>query len=252
MVVGAQQMFERSTALEIKYELKQAFANFGIPLAKIGVVCTDGGSNVVSACKELFGTNKHIVCACHILDNVVKESLSSEPILCKLLTNLKRLVQFFKQSYVAANFLRKLQKDDGVDKPLMVIQSVLTRWNSVLLAINRFVHLHSFIKSVLSKPLIARTNPPVLNDQDVHSLKEIIPLLENFQKYTTKFSTNSQPVSSTFILHVSFLTHYLKNLTLSEDFAKNLQKKLLEVLDARFKKARTAPLLAAAFMLDPR
>jgi hypothetical protein len=259
--LGARQLLERSTANEIGEEVKSALKNFGVDITKIGAVCTDGGSNALKACRDMFGSNKHVACCCHVLDNTVKESIAATSDLPDLIAIVKRVVQFFKQSYCAANELRNLQMKIHkikLSKCLMLIQSVPTRWNSTLGSIQRFIQLFPLVKKVLLKlkskaAESSRQNfPPDLQDGIVDSIKSVVPLLTGFQDFTKKFSSNNAPVSGTAILDVQFLQLRLENLDVTDPIALQLREKLIGEIKKRFASTYSSTLLSAANLLDPR
>lgn len=252
---------DRSTANEIGEEVKSAMKDFGVDIKKIGAVCTDGGSNALKACRDMFGAVKHVSCCCHVLDNTVKESIAATANLPELISILKRIVQFFKQSYCAANELRNLQikiHKIKLSSCLMLIQSVPTRWNSILAAMQRFVQLFPLVKKVILKlkskaAESSRQNfPPDLQNDLVESIKSVVPLLTGFQEFTKKFSSNNMPVSGTAVLDIQFLQLRLEKLKVTDPTARLLRDNLIAEIKKRFATVRSSTLLSAANILDPR
>lgn len=248
-------MLDRSTSAEIGEEILKSFKCFDIPVEKIGAVCTDGGSNVKKACRDLFGSEKHLICTCHIMDNIIKESLKALKGLDQPISALKRLVQFFKQSYVAANKLRQVQMevlDIKLSQCKMLLQSVPTRWNSLLRAIKRFSELYPFVKKIIEEVPDIQKNAPEISEENVETLEQVALLLEQFDSMTKKFSSNSSLVSNTVNLDLEFLRKHVEAEDISNSVANELKGKLLPEFTKRFAETKSSTLLAAANILDPR
>lgn len=68
-----------------------------------------------------------------------------------LLTAVKDITTYFKHNTNVADSLKKAQ--DHQAKPLGLIQSVCTRWNSIFYHLERFVQLSEIIAPILLKNL---------------------------------------------------------------------------------------------------
>lgn len=89
-----------------------------------------------------------------------------------LLTAVKDITIYFKHITNAADSLKKAQ--DHQTKPLGLIQSVCTRWNSVFYQLERFVELSEIIARILLK---YPKEPRMLTAQQLEFIKDLINIL---------------------------------------------------------------------------
>lgn len=59
----------------IQSEVKTILQKWGIKNANISACVTDDGSNMKKAFKDEFGAQKHLICASHKLNTVVRNSI---------------------------------------------------------------------------------------------------------------------------------------------------------------------------------
>jgi len=71
-----------------------------------------------------FDKKRQIICFAHALNLVVQQAISNVPELTTLISKVKNIVTWFKQSVVASDDLRKATKGGG-----KLLQEVPTRWN---------------------------------------------------------------------------------------------------------------------------
>lgn len=123
---------ESHTADNIRENLVSILTEWDI-MNKVIAVVTDSASNMIKAVTDLFGKDMQISCVAHKL-NLVVESILNEAMVLPILTRVKDIVTFFKQSIKAADSLRAVSN-------LKLVQSVPTRWNSSYYMIERFLQL---------------------------------------------------------------------------------------------------------------
>nr|CAI5826184.1 unnamed protein product [Callosobruchus analis] len=140
VTIGVTELSDRHTADYIKIFLENICSEWNIQSNKITAVTTDNGKNIVKAVTELYGKNKHAPCFAHTLDLIVTKVVDETSGLSDVVNKVKVIVKFFKQSVVAADNLRKIQKLNS-EEIFKLIQSVPTRWNSTFYMLQRFLRL---------------------------------------------------------------------------------------------------------------
>jgi len=69
----------------------------------IVAVTTDGAANMIKGIELEFDKKRHIVCFAHTLNLVAQHAISSVPELTTLISKVKNIVRWFKQSVVASD-----------------------------------------------------------------------------------------------------------------------------------------------------
>lgn len=222
--LGAYHMEERKTIENLRKKLKKICNDWGLD-NKIAAFVSDGGSNIKGAIKSEFGDEKHISCFGHIINNIGQRLLeinitpsASEsenkiidlPIdeedaiesfddlnvdntiqqsrLRELLTKVKKIVRFFRQSERATTELSSLQKDLPKNARLKLIQEVRTRWNSCYGMVDRFIVLADHVSEVLLQVKIdksSRTKPPnMITGEGIDEFIEVRDILKPLMRVT--------------------------------------------------------------------
>lgn len=68
----------------------------------VTAVVSDGAANITKAIEMRFGKKRHIHCLAHQLNLIAEKSIKSVEILCIIITKIKEIVTWFKDSVVAA------------------------------------------------------------------------------------------------------------------------------------------------------
>jgi hypothetical protein len=251
MAVSYLQMLDSTTTAEVTEFLKKSLESFKIPLDKIKSVCTDGGSIAVKSCKNVFGEINHVVCVSKTLDSVVKKSLITISAVKDLISKLKVIVKFFKQSSIAAELKKEQMKkpDTQLSKTLMLIECMPSSWKSILKAVQRFVLLLPDVKTVLA----AKSDAPKLDDATLTSLTAVESLLHHFGIVSDKFSGSLvAPSSGSTIINIQFLLHAATDNKATDHITAQLRENLSKELKTGFEGTLSSTLLAAANLVDPR
>ncbi|KAF2891476.1 hypothetical protein ILUMI_14697 [Ignelater luminosus] len=106
ITLGLYQSNERHTSEHIPEMLLKTCTEWRIDRDKISSVVTDNAANMVKAIDLAFG-KKHIPCFAHSLNLVAQNSMQQCTELRSLITKVKDIVTWFKQSNIASNELRK-------------------------------------------------------------------------------------------------------------------------------------------------
>ncbi|KAF2889618.1 hypothetical protein ILUMI_16555, partial [Ignelater luminosus] len=104
ITLGVYQSNERHTSEHIAEMLLKTCTEWGIDRDKISSVVTDNAANMVKAIDLAFG-KKHIPCFAHTLNLAAQNSMQQCTELRSLITKVKDIVTWFKQSNIASNEL---------------------------------------------------------------------------------------------------------------------------------------------------
>lgn len=164
-----------------------------------------------------------------------------------LLTAVKDITTYFKHNTNAADSLKKAQGHQT--KPLGLVQSVCTRWNSVFYQLERFVELSEIIAPILLKYPKA---PTMLTAQQLEFIKDLINILRPLEVITKEISGEDYVTASKIIPIVSCLTETYNTMKNSTDIGVKTRTLIVDGLKKRFGNVEQVHLLAAATILDPR
>lgn len=166
------------------------------------------------------------------------------PELQQILTKVKNVVTFFKQSCIASDELRKSVKADT-----KLIQDVPTRWNSTYYMIARFLDLRNAVSEIL---IHHKTAPPMLTGMELTILTSLLNILRPLEAATKEISADKYCSSSKVIPLVHCMISKLKNLVIEESLIKEVQKRILTEINKRMGAIEQVSSLAIATILDPR
>ncbi|KAJ8710660.1 hypothetical protein PYW08_009175 [Mythimna loreyi] len=148
ITIGVYQSNERHTSEHIAEMLLNTCTEWGIDKDNVSAVVTDNAANMVKAGDLAFG-KKHIPCFAHILNLVAQNSIQQCTELRNLVTKVKDIVTWFKQSNIASNELRK-----ATDEETKLIQEVPTSFTSTVEAATKEVSGDKYCTSSKVIPLI--------------------------------------------------------------------------------------------------
>lgn len=138
------------TSENIKMIIEDILLDWNLNKEKIVCTVTDGAASIVKAFHDMFGKNKHLHCFAHLLNLMVSDSFANSNAVADIISEIKGIVTFFKQSVKAADRLRNEQVKAEV--PILKLkQEVKTRWNSTYYMLERFLTLNRFIVMVLAE-----------------------------------------------------------------------------------------------------
>jgi zinc finger BED domain-containing protein 1 (E3 SUMO-protein ligase ZBED1) len=172
--------------------------DYEIPKEKICGVVHDNARNVMKMNEVLVEeleckSWQSISCAAHSLQLVVKAGLQVDAIQ-ELVSSVRKLVGHFKHSTTAVSALQKEQVGMGIPQHKLK-HDVATRWNSVLLMIERASEQRWAIAKVLGNSEITpkRQHRSLdLNQEQWELIQELVGILKPFEAATTLFCTEQQ------------------------------------------------------------
>ncbi|XP_072939812.1 E3 SUMO-protein ligase ZBED1-like [Epargyreus clarus] len=172
ITLGVYQSFDRNTSDHIAEMLLNSCAEWNIALDKVSAVVTDNAASMIKAVNLSFG-KKHIPCFAHTLNLVALNAIQHCPELQHLISKVKNIVTWFKQSNTASNELR-----NATEKETKLIQEVATRWNSTYYMIERFLELRTVINDIIFRH---KTAPSMLNASELSVLSSVLLVLPTTQ-----------------------------------------------------------------------
>jgi len=143
----------QSTGEEIAHSLQVILDDWVIKKEDVVCLVTDGAGNMRLGTEILLGKSKHFICYAHRLNNAAQSAMKALPECDGLLRKVKMIVQFANQSNNFSDLLRNSQAGDDLEgrKPLKLIQSVETRWDSIYLMLERFIKLYDYVTLAIIK-----------------------------------------------------------------------------------------------------
>jgi len=104
----------------------------------------DGADNMIKVVDLAFDKIRHIICFTHTINNVAQQATSNAIELTTLITKVKIIIKWFKQSVIASDELRK--SNNGERK---LLKGVPTRWNSTFYMLQQFISLIEIVNNII-------------------------------------------------------------------------------------------------------
>lgn len=176
------------TGENIRMHLLQNLRIFGIDATEMGrkiVFVTDRGANMISALRGYTRLN----CTAHILNVTLSSAfgpaiMEMSPEIAGLLTDVKKLVTYFKHSGQQAKLKMSLK------------QSVETRWNSNFDMLNSVLEQYEDIASVLTE---SKNHDKIIRI-NTSMLKLLVSFLKPFKEATDDLETDNTTPSASLVL----------------------------------------------------
>uniref|UniRef100_A0A3P9DLA7 HAT C-terminal dimerisation domain-containing protein n=1 Tax=Maylandia zebra TaxID=106582 RepID=A0A3P9DLA7_9CICH len=186
------------TGENIRRHLLQNLRVFGIDATDMGkkiIFVTDRGANMISALREYTRLN----CTAHILNVTLSSAfgtaiIEKSPEIASLLTDVKKLVTYFKHSGQQGKLKKSLK------------QSIETRWNSNFDMLNSVLEQYEDIASVLTES----NNYDKIGRISISTLKLLVSFLKPFKEATDDLETDNTAPSASLVLpwSVRLIEHY--------------------------------------------
>ncbi|XP_054089693.1 uncharacterized protein LOC128922611 [Zeugodacus cucurbitae] len=290
--LGAYLMEERKTIENLSLKLRNICNDWGLDDSKIAAFVSDGGANIKGAIKSEFGDGKHISCFGHVINNIGQRLIevnitppasesrnqvsdlpadendaidnledlitdhTQQSSLRELLSKVKQIVTFFRQSERATTELLKLQKDKPENSRLKLIQEVRTRWNSCFEMVDRFIVLADHVSKVLlqvkmDKSLKAKP-PNMITGEEIDALVEVRDILKPLLQITQEVCFEKCVTLSKCIPLISSLRKKIEELTPETLIGRHLKKRMVQDIETKYGNIESVKLYACASLVDPR
>ncbi len=155
------------------------------------------------------------------MDATIDETVSVPSVIRKA----KRIAQKFNQSPQMWNLLnQELHAEEYEEKSL--IQSVVTRWNSLYAMLQRLYDLRQPVTLVLSKN--SNTMSLLLSEDEVNVIEDILLVLKPFLEITEIMSSEQVPTISLIIPYTTSLLRELTSVNLNTESGKLFGQCLLK------------------------
>ncbi|KAJ8352218.1 hypothetical protein SKAU_G00236940 [Synaphobranchus kaupii] len=195
-VLQTRPLYEAHTGVHIAEILRSAVAEWELERAACGIgVVTDNARNMDVAVREA-GLAPHVKCFAHTL-NLASQAGLSVPRVHRLLGRVRRVVAFFHRSTTAAAVLTSNQKAMELPQHKLIID-VVTRWNSSLDMLERYLKHQSAVAATLLSPYVRRNAREIdtLDHADINDAEDIVKLLKPMKTATTVLSDEKTPTVS--------------------------------------------------------
>lgn len=249
ITLGVYELDERHTSDYLSEILLKVCQDWKIDQENVTAVVTDNAANIVKAIELAFGRRKHIPCFAHTL-NLVAEGTMMCTEWRNIVSKVKTIVTWFKQSCVASDELRKATAA-AMESPagVKLIQSVDTRWNSTYYMLQRFLELRSVINDILFRHPRA---PAMLSASDISTVSSVIVVLRPLEAATKEISGDKYCTSSKIIPLVRCMLSKITSAVIEDPVAKEVQKLAINEINKRMGSIEHVSALAIASILDPR
>lgn len=235
---------ERHSSEYIATKLEEVCGKWSISTSRIVAVTTDGAANMVKAIDLAFNKKRHILCFAHALNLVAQNVISNVPELTNLISKVKNIVRWFKQSVVASDDLRKATKGDG-----KLLQEVSTRWNSTFYKLEKFICLKQVVNDIVHRHISA---PDMVLAKEIQDISDVIDILRPVEAATKELSAQKYITTSMVIPMVSVLQKNIEEFQPKQEVEFHLKSAIIAQCDKRFSSEESCSLLGMATVLDPR
>lgn len=164
--------------------------------------------------------------------------------LTNLITKVKNIVRWFKQSVIASDDLRKATKGEG-----KLLQEVPTRWKSTFYMLQRFINLTEIVNGIVHRHITA---PVITSAQDIQDISEVIEILRPLEGATKELSDRKYVTTSMVFPMVSILIKNISECRPLHEIGAQLKAAILAQCEKRFYAVESIALFGRATILDPR
>ncbi|XP_008190219.1 zinc finger BED domain-containing protein 1-like [Acyrthosiphon pisum] len=261
-LLGVYELDARHTSEYIATKLLEVCKEWNISKQNIIAVVTDGAANMLKAIDLSYGKKCHILCFAHTLNLVAQHAISSVPELTQLISDVKNIVRWFKQSVVASvktlikrvevttqhnnvrDELRKATKGEG-----KLLQEVPTRWNSTFYMLERFISLSNIVNDIVHRHITA---PPMISAKEIKDISEIIDILRPIEAATKQLCGQKCVTTSMVIPMIYMMTKKINQFEPTQQIGAQLKAGILKNCEYRFCAVEDVALLGMSTILDPR
>lgn len=233
---------DKHTSEHLKNELLRVTKEWGLE-NRVAACTSDNATDITKAVDLCLW--RHIRCFAHRLNLVVQQALKE---IQEVKEKVGGIVAHFKKSSQAAAKLKSIQERLGCTPPLVLIQDVVTRWNSTFEIFQRVLDL----KIPLSTTLTETNCNEYLTNNDWNIISKACKLLKPFKEITVEISSEKFVTISKIVLCRS-LIKYCNKIKLEDHSSIQISQMvnvLVKEVDSRFGSMERKPLYAEATILS--
>lgn len=192
-VLETTEVLTSHTAANLADMLSRTIEEWGLS-SKTPAVVTDNAANMVRAVEIL--QLMHVGCFAHTL-NLASQAGLKVPAVSRLLARVRRVATFFHRSTTATKILKDKQKMLQLPAHKLTLD-VVTRWNSALAMVERFLEQQPAISATLLSPDVRRNEKDLcsLTEEDVTTAEDLVRTLQPMKEATLAMSEDKRPTLS--------------------------------------------------------
>ncbi|KAL2079757.1 hypothetical protein ACEWY4_011180 [Coilia grayii] len=215
-------------------------------------IVTDNAANMVRAV-QLMG-HFHMGCFAHLI-NLASQAGLKTPAVARLLGRVRRIVTFFHRSTSASRTLEQKQKLLQLPQHKLVVD-VITRWNSSLDMLERFLEQQPAISAALLSSDVRRKESDIctLTETDITTAEDVVKCLGPMKTATLAISEDASPTLSMIAPLQSQLLIQMRCTAEDSSVIKELKTAIYNNLNSRYVHLQYSlkDNLCEASSLDPR
>ncbi|CAF1597382.1 unnamed protein product [Adineta ricciae] len=192
-------------------------------------------------------------CTDHLLNLCVNDVIRKRDDVKNVLSTVRHIVSFVRNSHLAYETLNKYQRSLGVNERHL-IYDVSTRWNSTYYMLQRFIDEKLSISACLNEKAFQKnlSTAKISRNIDWDLQEQLMIVLEPFEAATRKLSVEFCPSISLVLPVITTLITSLENRTSDSLIIKQIKNTLRCSIEERFEKLFEDKNVLLATVLDPR
>ncbi|XP_059923557.1 E3 SUMO-protein ligase ZBED1-like [Gadus macrocephalus] len=246
-VLQTTEVLTSHTATNLAGMLSGAIEEWGLT-SKTPAVVTDNAANMVRAVELMQLT--HVGCFAHTL-NLASQAGLKIPAVSRLLSRVRRIATFFHRSTTATHILKEKQKMLQLPAHKLTLD-VVTRWNSALDIVERFLEQQPAISATLLSPDVRRNERDLcsLTEEDVTTAEDLVRTLQPLKAATQAISEDKRPTLSIIAPLLALLQDAMTPSEQDSPVVRDLKAAVKSNLRTRY--GAQKGMLYGATALDPR
>ena len=199
---------------------------WGLDASKQHILLRDSASNMTlgSTLAEMESVHGLI----HLLQLVINDAILSQRTVKDILVKSRRLCIHFNHSALACTEFKAIQNEQELD-PLLLVQDVPTRWNSVYLMLSRLLKLKRAVQLYRAD----HNELPNIASNEKQIIENLFAILKPFFRLTADMSSELCTLS-TVIPNVCNLERFVSKTGEKDYRIKSTKEELLSSLQKRF------------------